>query len=79
MEKIKEIINIDLSEEENKILCRAVKLMENMKEELDVIQTCELNKEHKDCLRDALGSMYKLCAKYSCRTRLGINDFQDVD
>ena len=79
MEKIKEIINIDLSEEENKILCRAVKLMENMKEELDEIQTCELNREHKECLKEALGGMYKLCAKYSCRTRLEINEYQDVD
>lgn len=79
MEKIKEIINIDLSEEENKILCRAVKLMENMKEELDKIQTCELNKEHKRCLNGALNNMYELCARYSCRTRLEINDYQDVN
>lgn len=79
MEKIKEIINIDLSKEENKILCRAIKLMESMKKELDEIQTCELNREHKRCLKKALDDMYRLCAKYSCRTRLEINEYQDVD
>lgn len=78
MEYVKQVVDIELNKAEMITLCEATALLENMVEKFERIYICEINKDKNDAINAALSSMYTLCAHFSCRTNLGIDEYNEV-